>query len=283
MRFAVAVVAPPGREHSECFREVAQTLHHGLLALGHDSVETNRFDLDDRHTIVLQPMLIPWCNLEPPKNPILYNLEIVFDGSQWMTPELLELFRRYPVWDYSQTNIERLAARHMPRPTHVPIGYVPELTRITPVAEDIDVLFYGSNNVPRRRVVLDALRARGLQVKELFGVYGASRDAWIARSKVVISIHQFDAQVFEIVRCSYLLANGRAVVCERGADPEDEHDLESGIAFAEYDDLVDRCVELCRDDRARRELGERGYQAFSARSEAAILGRALSVLADLPA
>jgi len=281
MRFAVAVVAPPGREHSECFREVAQTLDHALLALGHDSVQTDRFDLDDRHTIVLQPMLIPWCNLEPPKNPILYNLEIVFEGSQWMTPGLLDLFRRYPVWDYSRANIERLAAWHIPRPTYVPIGYVPELTRIAPGPEDIDVLFYGSTSESyRRRAVLDDLRARGLSVKLLFGVYGASRDAWIARSKVVINIHQFDAQVFEIVRVSYLLANRRAVVCERGVDPEGERGLESGVAFAEYDELVDRCVELCGDERARRELGERGYQAFSARSQTDILRRALSAGLD---
>jgi hypothetical protein len=55
--------------------------------------------------------------------------------------------------------------------------------------------------------------------------------------------------------------------------------LESGIAFAEYDALVDRCVELVGDEPARRELGERGYQAFSSRSQAAILRRALA--ADL--
>ena len=54
--------------------------------------------------------------------------------------------------------------------------------------------------------------------------------------------------------------------------------MESGVAFAEYDGLVDRCVELLGDERARRELAERGYQAFSARSQADILDRALSDL-----
>jgi hypothetical protein len=275
MRFAVAVVEPPGWMHGECFREVAQTLDHALRALGHDSVQTNRFDLDDRRTIVLQPMLIPWLSLEPPKDPIMYNLEIVFDESPWMTPKLLDLFRRYPLWDYSQANIERLAALQIPRPTHVPIGYVPELTRIAPAPEDIDVLFYGALP-PRRRIILDQLTARGLKVQWLFGVYGASRDAWIARSKVVLSFHQYEAQVFEMVRVSYLLANKRAVVCERSADPIDERGLESGVAFADYGELVERCVELCADESARRELGERGYQAFSARSQADILRRALS-------
>jgi hypothetical protein len=94
MRFAVAVVGPPGWMHSECFREVAETLDYALRALGHDSVQTDRFDLDDRRTIVLQPMLIPWLSLEPPKDPIMYNLEIVFDESPWMTPKLAT--KRFP-------------------------------------------------------------------------------------------------------------------------------------------------------------------------------------------
>jgi hypothetical protein len=44
--------------------------------------------------------------------------------------------------------------------------------------------------------------------------------------------------------------------------------------------LVDRCVELLGDDRARRELGQRGYQDFSARNQAAILGEVLSSSLD---
>ena len=196
-------------------------------------------------------------------------------------PEFIDLFRRYPNWDYSQANIERLAALGLPRPTYVPIGYVPELTRIAPAPEDIDVLFYGMLS-ERRYAVLRDLHDRGLRVKWLSGALGASRDAWIARSKIVINVHYWEAKIFEIARVSYLLANRRAVVSESGADPTLERGLESGIAFADYDELVDRCVELLGDERARRELAERGYQAFSARSQADILHHALSDLEDVP-
>jgi hypothetical protein len=277
IQFAVAVCSPPGYLHSEAFREVAEALHHALLALGHDSVLTNHFDHDERRTIVLGSNIVAGYGLEPPKSPILYNLEQVYDDSPWTTPALLDLFRRYPVWDYSQANIELLAAQQVPRLTHVPIGYVPELTRIVPAVEDVDVLFYGSDSV-RRRAVLDELRARGLRVAWLFGVYGAVRDAWIARSKIVINMHQYEAKVFEIARVSYLLANRRVVVSEHGAHPAEDRDLEPGVAFAAYDELVDRCVELVNDEPARCDLGERGYQAISARSQATILHRALSEL-----
>jgi hypothetical protein len=278
MRFAVAVVSPPDHQDISggAFNEVAEALHHGLVALGHDSVLTNRLDLDERRTIVLGGNLLVQYGLEPPKNPIFYNLEQLGDDLPWMTmPEFVDLFRRYPTWDYSEANVEYLAAMGLPRPTYVPIGYVPELTRIAPAAEDIDVLFYGALN-GRRYAVLRELRDRGLRVKWLSGAYGASRDAWIARSKVVLNLHYWEAKIFAIVRVSYLLANRRAVVCEHSADPTLECDLQSGIAFADYDELVDRCVELIGDERARRELAERGYQVFSARDQVAILQRALS-------
>jgi hypothetical protein len=190
-------------------------------------------------------------------------------------PEFVDLFRRYPNWDYSQANIEYLAALGLPRPTYVPIGYVPELTRIAPAPEDIDVLFYGVLS-ERRYAILRELHDRGFRVKWLSGVLGASRDAWIARSKMVLNIHYWDAKIFEIARVSYLLANKRAVVSERGGDPALERELESGVAFADYAELIDRCVKLLGDEGARRELAERGYQVFSARSQAAIVQRALS-------
>ena len=67
-----------------------------------------------------------------------------------------------------------------------------------------------------------------------------------------------------------------SVVSERGVNPAEDDDLASGIAFAAYDELVDRRVELLGDDRSRQELGQRGYRVFSARSQVAILGEVLS-------
>jgi hypothetical protein len=283
MRFAVAIVSLPNFQHSRAFDEVAEGLHCALLSLGHDSVLTDRLDLDERRTIVLGGNLLVRNGLKPPKNPVFYNLEQLGDDLPSMTlPAFFDLFRRYPTWDYSPANIEYLAAMGLPRPKYVPVGYVPELTRIAPVPEDIDVLFYGAP-YERRYAVLRDLRDRGLRVKWLSGVYGASRDAWIARSKIVLNIHYWDAKIFEITRVSYLLANRRAVVSERGADPALERDVEAGVAFADYDELVDRCMELLGDEHARRELAERGYQVFSERSQADTLHCALSDLEqDVP-
>ena len=147
MQFAVAIASPPNFPHSKAFHEVAEALHHGLLALGHDSVMTNRLDLDDRRTIVLGGNVLVRHGLQPPKDAIFYNLEQLGDDLPSMTlPAFSDLFRRYPTWDYSQANIEYLAALGLPRPAYVPIGYVPELTRIDPAPR-------GHRRVVLRRVL----------------------------------------------------------------------------------------------------------------------------------
>ena len=99
MRFAVAVVKPPSNPTiGGGFREIAEALHHALVALGHDSVLTNRLDLDERRTIVLGGNHLVHYGLEPPKKPIFYNLEQLGDDSPWMEmPEFVDLFRRYPL------------------------------------------------------------------------------------------------------------------------------------------------------------------------------------------
>ncbi len=87
----------------------------------------------------------------------------------------------------------------LPRPTYVPIGYVRELTRIAPAPEDIDVLFYGALS-ERRYAVLRDLHDRGLRVKWLSGALGASHDAWIAGSKIVLNIHYSIARSRSLAR-----------------------------------------------------------------------------------
>ncbi len=282
LRLAVSIVSPPGYPHSEAFREVAETLHAALLALGHDAVLTTELSLPGRRHIVLGCNLLPalaGLGVRPAPGSILYNLEQVQAGSPWMRPELLELFRQFPVWDYSARNVARWAELGVPEPRCVPIGTVPEMTRIPsrPEEEEIDVLFYGSIN-ERRKAIIDALRARGVRVEAVFGAYGAPRDHLISVSRLVLNLHYYEAKVFEIVRVSYLLANRRAVVSERGADPQEDAEFESGVAFAAYAELVDRCVDLLARPDERARLADAGHAIMSRRSAATYLQEALSAL-----
>jgi len=187
-----------------------------------------------------------------------------------MEQELFDLFRRYPVWDYSEENIEQLARLGITNIRHVPIGYVPELTRIPKAEEDIDVLFFGSMNERRERVI-QALRDHEVRVEavtEEEPKYGAERDRLIARSKIVLNVHYYEAKVFEIVRVSYLLANRRFVISERGNDSAQEAEFVPGVVFADYEDLVEMCIDFLERPGDRARIAGAGFELMTQRPQA---------------
>jgi hypothetical protein len=271
-RFAVTILRQPGNIHSECFRELAETVNDGLNALGHDAVLSEELAVAGRRSIVFGSNLI--ANLDAPvafpAGAILYNLEQIYEGSPWLTAELLAAFRAHTVWDYSRANIAALA-RHGVTALHAPVGYVPALTRI-PLAPvpDIDVLFIGSL-ADRRLQILQALERQGARVVAIYGRYGRERDSLIARAKIVLNIHFHPAKVFEIVRVSYLLANRCFVISETGSDAAVEGAFAGGVVFAEYDRLVETCLVYLREEAARREIAARGFSIMSALGEADLL------------
>jgi len=273
--FQVVLISPPGYAHSQAFAEVVETLVYGLKSLGHPvSRETNRM-VPGARAVMLGAHLLPADQMERvPAGTVIYNLEQVDPASPVWTPAYIKLLRRLEVWDYSPRNIGRLAALGVTA-AHVPVGYVPELTRIAPApVEDIDVLFYGCLNDRRTRVI-NELGDLGLAVKAVFGVYGQTRDDLIARAKVVLNLHYYETRIFEIVRVSYLLANRKAVVSEYRPGTEIEGDLLDAVRLVPYGELAAACRALVDDGQARRELAARGFQRMSARNEAAILQRVL--------
>src|SRR5262249_38294245 len=143
---------------------------------------------------------------------IVYNLDQATPAFLAKHQDYQAFLRELDVWDYSTQNIENL--RHLSnRIFHVPIGFDPVLERIPRAPrQTIDVLFYGSMT-DRRKKVWDKLQDSGLAVQHLFGVYGQERDAFIARSKIILNLHHSEEQTnFEIVRVAYALNNRKAVV-----------------------------------------------------------------------
>lgn len=266
MKFAVLILSPQDYVHSEAFREVGETIHYALLEMGYDSLLTSQINIPERQYIILGSNLLPFYNVKIPLNSIIYNLEQVSPDSPWFQPALLDILRQYSVWDYSQSNIEQLASLGITSVQYVPIGYVPQLSRIPKIEEDIDVLFYGSLN-ERRLSILQELKTHGVKVHALFGAYGAERDRVIARSKIVLNIHFYEAKVFEIVRVSYLLANQRFVISERGINMREETPFLSGIVFTDYDYLVTTCLNFLSRYEDRKSIAEAGFNLMSQRSE----------------
>jgi hypothetical protein len=277
MKFAVLIIHPPGYQHSECFREVAETIHFGLLRLGHDSVLTDNTLISGRQHIVLGSNLIGSYPIWPPEDSVLYNLEQIKDNHYWVNGTFPAILRDYSAWDYSSDNKSELKKLGITVEAVLPIGYSDRLTRIAKVADpDIDVLFIGSCN-DRRLRLLERMRALGLNVVHLFGKYGEERDSIIGRAKLLLNAHLYKAKILEIVRISYYLANGCAVLSEFGGNPDDDRQFEGGVAFAEYDDLPARALELCENRDVRLALAQRGFEIMRARPIEPLLEAALAV------
>ena len=215
----IVLVQPEGYAHAGALSELVETLLYGLNALGIPvDFALNECAAGATNLVVGAHLLDADGLAALPSDAILYNSEQIDESSSWMQPAYLAALQRHSVWDYGAENVRRLRARGAGQVRHVPLGYVPQLTRIPvlpPEEQDIDVLFYGAIN-PRRQAVLEGLIARGLRIEFLSGVYREERDRYVARAKLVLNLHYYPASVFETVRVSYLLANEKAVVAECG-------------------------------------------------------------------
>lgn len=262
---------PEGYGFTHCLNEVVETVVYGLRALGHAATYKPSLIVKGAQNIVLGAHLCA-PEVDFPQGTILYNLEPL-GGPMRIAPELA---KRYRVWDYSPCNLGLWHVEGI-EADYVPIGYVPELTRIVPaISPDIDVLFYGSLSARRATVLQELQTIPGMKTQIMLG-FGGVRDAAIARAKVVLNMHYADLPgLFEMVRVSYLLSNSKAVVSEHSKDFPLH--LLGGVATAHYRDLAKTCRDLVEDGKLRAQLAADGFKKFSRYQEADILRVAISRL-----
>ena len=266
MNFQLVLIKPEGFDFVESFREVMEVLQEGLTTLGHTvKVCTNLIEPNAWPVIFGAHHMDPESIDRLPAQSIIYNLEQLVPGYPWFSEAYLQLLARFQVWDYSSQNVDylRSAGRILPV-VHLPFGYSPCLSRIMPITdEDVDVLFFGVHT-ERRLSALKAIAERGLNVVCLRDVWGAERDAWIARSKIVVSIRQTDAGAFDNVRVIFLLANAKAVVSEMLIGEELLVPLQGALCAVPYDELVDACECLVAHADERVALQQRAKAATKA-------------------
>lgn len=277
-KYHVWIVNPPGDVHWRGLFEVAQGIACSLTMLGHEVVFDQsppqswrgRPIVFNSHCLPAYPDIMKSLSTDA----ILYNAEQVQSHSAFAP--YLSFLERFQVWDYSETNIERMKRLGVERVAHCPVGYYPQLECIKPAAtEDVDVLFFGSIN-DRRRQVLRETQRRGLNIKVLFGAYSDERDHWIARSKLILNVHFYERPIFEIFRCSYLLANRKCVVTEDGGvDPTLETFAMCSTVYASYDQLAQACVEYAAHPSWRSRRAGLGHQMFSSLEQVGFVRDAL--------
>jgi hypothetical protein len=244
---------------------MARILAAALKRLGCPTrIVENELVHDATNIVVGAHCLDPDAAADLPSGTIIYNSERVFAASTYL-PTLEAFVSRFETWDYSQGNVRRWAELGISdRVRWLRPGYVPECTTIDPATPtDIDALFYGHVN-RRRREILDSLERHGIRTYVLRSVYGAARDAYIARSKIVLNIHDADEAVFEVARAVQALSNHRLLVSEHEGDDSVE-DLREGFVRGKPDELPALCRSLLDDEGRRVRLAERGFELFSRR------------------
>jgi hypothetical protein len=282
MKFHIAPLVPDRRDvHGlSGYRELIETLRWGLTELGHEvSVRTN--GIADGATNIIFGIQMATVALveELPPDTIVYQLEQMAGVRiDRLKPAYNATARRLHVWDYSERNLEKWhELQPLQQPKVVPIGWAPLLQRIPKrEREDIDVLLYGMPGEDRFRI-LSELCAAGVHCVFACGLYGPARDDLIARAKIVLNVNKYaHSRIFEVVRTSYLLANGKAVVADLHPDTFVEPDLRGAVAFAPLGEITALCLQLLEDPQARRQLEVRGPEIMRRRDIRGILRAALA-------
>jgi len=274
-QFNVVVIRPPDFAFYHAYREMAVILAAALKRLGLPTrLAENEVVHDATNVLVGAHCLDPGAAATLPANSIVYNSERVFEASTYL-PTLKAFVSRFESWDYSVGNVR--AWRELgisDRVRWLKPGYVPECTTIDPATPtDIDALFYGHVN-RRRRTILDELAKAGIRTYVLMNAFGSERDAYLARAKLVLNLHDAPGAVFEMSRAMHALANRRLLVSEPG-DDESIADLADGMVIGEAPELAALCRGLLDDDARRFELANRGFELFSRRDYVATLREAL--------
>lgn len=269
MKFAVVVITGSG--NAQCFREVGETLVHGIRALGYECADLlwQQFLPDVTHIVLAWNMIEHVPTMVPPPGSVLYNLEQILPGLTDFGRVVPWLGNpNYRIWDYSLSNISALKTVNVNNVTHVPIGYYDGLTCAPVAEEDIDVVFTGNMNERRQRMWQRLIDKRW-RVAHISGTFGVERDRWIARGRVHLNMHWWFPQcVFEEVRCSYLLAN-RAVVVSENGDPNGESTYRDVIQFCNYDEIPSVIERVLSTDR--QALKEQGLTLVRSRRVETIL------------
>ena len=260
MNYNICIIKPKNYPHSDAFWELAELLTYSLRDLENDVVMCISEIFADRQNILFGAHLLTDFDLPP--STIIFNTEQLSNGSEKWVQRIINLGKKYIIVDYDDNNIKFLQQNGCKKVHKFQIGFHEKLNRIPRRKnKDIDVLFYGSAK-ERRRNLLNEISNSGLKVKHLFGVYGAQRDEYISRAKIVLNCHHFEAKIFEIVRVHYLVNNNIPVVSELHPATKIEPFWSSIINGVQFENIAAECKRLSNDESIRKQSSEFAFNKF---------------------
>ena len=251
--------------HAQVFHEIEASVFFSLQKLGYDVTNSTNDFAPDRKNIVfgMHHCPVDVVRHDIPEGTIVYSLEQMKEQ-----PECLRWCRKYhglEVWDYSTRNIEILKKTGVENIKHCKIGYVPEISyfeRNKPQERDIDILAYLSPSPRREHIMKQFANNPNINFVHIQSTYGDDRDEYIKRAKLVINLHNYDNQIFEMVRVTHLLQNKVPVLCEKNPDTDFPDYMEGTVVTSTYNRFVDTAYRLLKKPEELDTQAEKGLEIF---------------------
>lgn len=168
-----------------------------------------------------------------PEHVILYETENLISATGWRmaSERVRQRCPRNEWWNYSAAN--GAVFGDTPKPLRIPLG-----ARVVRDRDpDLDVVFVGSMNARRGRV-LDQLTKAGLRVATTTGpIFGPELAQLEARARVVLNVHFYSPGIFESFRVVPAVARGSVVVSEESIENEG-NEFVPGVPYVDLVDAV---------------------------------------------
>ena len=134
------------------------------------------------------------------------------------------------VWDYDEQNIEVLKLIRPDVKLHILKPYK-DWSKYAPVAKDIDILFYGSMNEHRAKILNELKKKYKVVIIQTWD--GRVLDSYIMRSKVLLNLHYYyESSMQEQARMIRWIGSPCRIVSEKS------HNNYLGVEEIDYEDLV---------------------------------------------
>lgn len=248
-----------------CFGDIAILIKQAFNERGYECNIVTKLDEKAKNIIFGANAIIRHSVGNIPIDSVIINMEQLYDGSMWITESYLNLLRNYEVWDYNQSNVNWIEKKINKKVKLIQLGYsqVMETVPLNNV-EEIDVLFYGGLN-QRRLAIYEQLRKhpeiKNVQFKS--GLWGAEKDYFISKAKIVLNLHFYDACLFEYPRVIQLLNNKKFVITETSSNQQEYDFINQGLVICDYHKIVENVVFYLKHPQERKLIANRGYQLLS--------------------
>lgn len=266
--FVICCLGHANTKH--CFIEAMLMIQYCLQQAGKTCSIVNTIDDHSNVTwIVFGVNLSPTVKLPP--NTIIVNMEQLFDGSNWLKPPYINQLKTHQVWDYNRINQVYLRKLGIEAPL-ISYGYMPSLrhrgscwadTLNHPnINQDIDVIMLGYPN-SNRKTIVQQLTAAGVKIQYHTGdMWGHQRNDLLLRSKILLNVHLYPANILEIPRLALAINNGMFIISESCINESEYPWMQGCVIFRPYSQLLKTVLEYLKKPDECHRLAKLAYERF---------------------